>query len=966
MVSLSMAKKGIEILNDRQRIETNRAYEDRFLLVSDDVQAFLHLIAKSLDLPVVFLSFLNASEEVIVSAIGLEPKHLPAQQGLCLSTFAKGKLTAWALTTPSSAVTGYAPTEAGRSLKMIHSLPLANKKAQWIACLQTGTWEEKKLSASQKKLLLLFGEELNRKLESSLKTKGPKSSVKRLLEKQFAKLSYYQAAIINGTDYAVIYTGTSGIIKTFNAGATNMLGYTEEEVVDVLSPTVFHDTTELQAKKKQLLDQGFLVGEQDFDVLVSKAATGQSDVGDWTYLRKDGSRLIVQLSVNAIFNEQRTIIGYLAIAEDITQRKKIQEELRLSEEKHRLFFENSQGLMCTHDDHGRFLSINSAGANLIGYTPEEMIGMSLYDVTPHNLKGRVDRYLSTILNTGSATGLMKIIHKNGSIKVWFFKNIRIHEASASYVIGNAIDVSSRVELEKNLKFAKILAEKNALAKDQFLANMSHEIRTPMNAIVGFTDVLSGTALSDEQMEYLNAIRTAGENLLGIINDILDFSKIESGKLRLEKIPFNLRETARSVYEILAVKAREKKLSFNLDLDARLPEFLTGDRLRVNQILFNLVGNAIKFTEQGEVNLVIRHLGEQDGFHEVEFEVKDTGIGIPPDKLDSVFDRFSQASSDTTRKYGGTGLGLSISKSLIQFQGGRLEVQSEIGKGSSFKFILPFEKHSHHHASKHIHYRKEYNHALPQLSILLVEDNDLNQKLAKKVLGDFGFRIDLAGNGKEAIQKLETNRYDLVLMDLQMPEMDGYQATQHIREVMNLELPIIAMTAHSLVGEKEKCLRVGMNDYMAKPFKAEELYYKIRQIFNTASPAGRAENNGVSDEEFGTELNLDSIRELSGGNLTFEKEIIELAAKLVRDESERFKEALDKEDHDTIRRIAHKLKSNMALFKLTDLVNLLETLQNSKELTTSMKILCLEALSEFQGILTQLKQTLQTSAYQTIS
>lgn len=943
-----------DLLTDPKRLDTNRVYEDRFLLVSEDVHAFLALVAQSLDLSGALLSFLNTTHETVVAAYGTEPFKVDAQHSFCAQTLLKGTVQEVLNPGKKSKYQGN-PLFLGQWYQgMVTGVPLANKKGQWIGTLTLLRGEAKKLTAKQKGLLRLFSDELARKLESGVKSRGPKSSVKRLLEKQFAKLSYYQAAIINGTDYAVIYTGTQGLIKTFNAGATNMLGYSEEEVVDQLSPTVFHLQNELQSRRQTLIRDGFREPTGDFDTLVAKASTGQSDVNDWTYVRKDGTSLIVQLSVNAIFNEQKNIIGYLAIAEDITQRKKIQEELRLSEEKHRLFFENSQGLMCTHDDHGRFLSINTAGASLIGYTPEEMMGLSLYDVTPANLKGRVDKYLSTILDFGSATGLMKIIHKDGSVKVWFFKNIRIHEGPKSYIIGNAIDVSSRVELEKNLKLAKILAEKNALAKDQFLANMSHEIRTPMNAIVGFTDILFNTSLSAEQLEYLSAIRTASENLLGIINDILDFSKIESGKLQLERVPFNIREAARSVHDILALKAREKSLKFTLDIDPALPEVLSGDRLRLNQILFNLVGNAIKFTETGYVTLRLKTLLDKPDHCEIAFEVEDSGIGIPPEKLEAVFDRFNQASSDTTRKYGGTGLGLSISKSLVAMQGGTLTVESEPGKGSKFSVVLPFDIPVAHPIYKAPSGKMSGTLPLPALHILLVEDNDLNQKLAKKVLGDFGFKVTVASNGLLAVDFLQQQDVDLVLMDLQMPEMDGYQATRAIRKHLHQSVPIIAMTAHSLVGENEKCLAEGMNDYMAKPFKPEDLYHKIYTAYTASQqPQPGASSTPDSTSQSG-HINLSALQELSGGNKDFEKEIMTLTISILNEESLKLMKALEEQDPASIRQIAHKLKSNMALFKLAQLVEQLEALELIRGFGPTVEQDTKAVLSGFAEVAHQLK------------
>ena len=340
--------------------------------------------------------------------------------------------------------------------------------------------------------------------------------------------------------------------------------------------------------------------------------------------------------------------------------------------------------------------------------------------------------------------------------------------------------------------------------------------------------------------------------------------------------------------------------------------------------------------------------------EIAFEVEDSGIGIPPEKLEAVFDRFNQASSDTTRKYGGTGLGLSISKSLVAMQGGTITVESEPGKGSKFSVVLPFDIPVAHPIYKAPSGKRSGTLPLPALHILLVEDNDLNQKLAKKVLGDFGFQVTVASNGLLAVDFLQQQDVDLVLMDLQMPEMDGYQATRAIRKHLNKSVPIIAMTAHSLVGEKEKCLAEGMNDYMAKPFKPEELHHKI----HTAYTASQQPQPGASSTPEATSpsghINLSALQELSGGNKDFEKEIMTLTISILNEESLKLAKALEEKDITGIHKIAHKLKSNMALFKLAQLVEQLEALELIKGFGPTVEQDTKDVLSSFAEVAHQLK------------
>lgn len=389
------------------------------------------------------------------------------------------------------------------------------------------------------------------------------------------------------------------------------------------------------------------------------------------------------------------------------------------------------------------------------------------------------------------------------------------------------DINKREKLEKELVETKKRVEEASVIKEQFMANMSHEIRTPMNAIIGFNDRLIKTKLNDEQQEYVAAVQSSGENLLTIINDILDFSKIEAGMVTIEHIRFNLHELLQSVYNMFFLKAKEKNISLHLHQPKNIPEFLMGDPTRLTQILINLVGNALKFTNQGNIDISVEVIKDDKQNATVQFMVKDTGIGILEEKITEVFDRFTQAESDTSRIFGGTGLGLSIVKKLVELQSGTIGVESKKGEGSLFKFTIPYKK-APVLASKLKTSPEKIPHTVvnDKIKILIVEDNLLNQKLAAFMITDFGYAFDICGNGKLAVDKLKQDVYNLVLMDIQMPEMDGYEATGVIREKLMLNIPIIAMTAHAMPGEKDKCLGFGMTDYISKPIKETDLHNLI--------------------------------------------------------------------------------------------------------------------------------------------
>ena len=407
---------------------------------------------------------------------------------------------------------------------------------------------------------------------------------------------------------------------------------------------------------------------------------------------------------------------------------------------------------------------------------------------------------------------------------------RVIERTAQFETANKDlqnEIQERKRIEKDLLKSKDAAETAAVAKSAFLANMSHEIRTPMNAVIGLTGLLLGTELTHEQHDYVETIRNSGEALLSIINDILDFSKIDNGKMELEIQPFDVLGSIESAIDLVASNASEKGLTIDYEIDKSTPKTIIGDPTRLRQILANLLSNAVKFTSSGGVKISVESNYLKDGRYEIHFSVMDTGIGIPVNKMSCLFQSFSQVDLSTTRRYGGTGLGLAISKRLVELMGGRIWAESELGKGSVFHFTIMAKESFLKPAAIREPSRRigreiiQTNHN-QDLRILIAEDNIINQKVILKMLNKLNYHADVAANGLEVLAALERQAYDVVLMDIQMPEMDGLDAARRIREKWPEGPKIIAITAYAMQGDREKCIASGMNDYITKPVNLEEL------------------------------------------------------------------------------------------------------------------------------------------------
>ncbi|MGH9454772.1 MAG: response regulator, partial [Terriglobia bacterium] len=506
----------------------------------------------------------------------------------------------------------------------------------------------------------------------------------------------------------------------------------------------------------------------------------------------------------------------------------------------------------------RFLEVNNAAVECYGYSRDEFMNLKLTDIRPPQ---DVPRLMKEV-NSGNAEmqyhGHGKHRRKNGSL-------IDVEIIAHSLDLGGrrvAIilvqDITERKKVETEMQRAKEAAEASSRAKSEFLANMSHEIRTPMNGVLGMTELLLESNPTAEQQDYLQMVRTSAQSLLTIINDILDFSKIEAGKMELESVPFSLSDTLTATMQVFAVKAREKGLKLISRIGPGVPDTLMGDPVRLGQIIVNLLGNSMKFTDRGEVELLVQKEWEDSNRICLHFSVRDTGIGVPSEKQQLIFESFAQADGSTSRKYGGTGLGLSICQRLTAIMGGRMWLDSAVGTGSTFHFtsqlLLQATSGTPAGQENSVNYREletprpqgetmaplqtvytpSPQSSEPGLRVLLAEDNKVNQMLALRLLQKRGLNTTVVNNGREALAALQKQSFDILLCDLQMPEMDGFEATAILRSKeqqssTGFHLPIIAITAHAMKGDKEKCLEAGMDGYVSKPINPEELFAQIERF-----------------------------------------------------------------------------------------------------------------------------------------
>ncbi|MBP7477643.1 MAG: PAS domain S-box protein [Chitinophagales bacterium] len=770
-----------------------------------------------------------------------------------------------------------------------------------------------------------------------------KMNKQNLLEQS---LREYKMFFNQSADFMCI-ANTNAFFEAVNPVFMDVLGYAERELLDNPFLYFIHPDDIYNTKKE----------------VISLRRGKRTEKFQNRYRKADGEFIWLE------WNAHPTQGKVYAIARDITIQKKIEQDLQrslkeISDYKYAL---DASSIVEVTDSKGVIKYVNENSCLISKYTAAELIGHDHRRLNSgYHSKEFIKNLLSTIASGKIWRDEMRNKAKDGSI-YWVLTTIVpfVDEHGKPYqFVAIRTDITEKKRAEAELIESKMKAEEAMKSKQQFLANMSHEIRTPLNAIIGFTKVILKTELTAKQKEYVSAIKLSGDSLIVLINDILDLAKVDAGKMTFEKIPFKLESSTTSLMHLFDSKIQEKNLILRKSYDQRIPEVLLGDSMRLNQVILNLLSNAVKFTSMGEIELAIKLLHEDSKQVSIEFLVKDTGIGIKEESISNIFENFQQASSGTSRLYGGTGLGLAIVKKILEAQGGRIYVNSQFGIGTTFTFVLTFEK-----------VRPDFNWKSEEIDIderderiikvLVVEDMPMNQLLMKTILDDYGFERDIAENGKVAIEMMHSKAYDIILMDLQMPVMNGFEATDYIRNTMKSRIPIIALTADVTTMDLAKCTAAGMNDYISKPIDERVLFSRILSLVKKSPYISQQEMNTREVEISQKCIDLTYLKQRTKSNRTLMMDMISIYLEQTPILIEAMNKAYEDRDWTTLHAAAHKMIPSFSIVgideryecKAKEIQELASTHQDSKELKPliiAVQEVCEQACKELMEIYTKLK------------
>ncbi len=619
----------------------------------------------------------------------------------------------------------------------------------------------------------------------------------------------------------------------------------------------------------------------------------------------------------------------------------------------------------------RLKFVNYSMVDLTGFTKDELIKIEIWElIHPNNIKQNENEQIKVEKGTLNIRGEFQIITKSGELKWIDLSTSPIVYDRQSAVLATAIDITERKKIEAELILAKEIANEANKVKSNFISNVSHEIRTPLNSIIGLTDlIIDDENLTRKQMDNMKSIKYSSDHLLGVINDVLDFSKLEAGKVELENTEFDLFTLVLETIKTFEFKAKEKNIIINSDIDTTIPPVIKGDPSRLRQVFLNLISNAVKFTSEGHIDIQVKTLKLNTEKTELRFSVSDTGIGIPEDRQKQLFQNFTQVSSDTFRKYGGTGLGLSICKKIIELQNGKIGLKSIKGMGSTFWFTLGFGVSDRSFIPDMSKVGQRIRD-LKGTKILLVEDDQMNQFVMKQIIGKWQAIIEIAHNGLEAITKLETTDYDVVLMDLHMPELNGYETAKIIRQnkgtVINNKIPILALTADVASETRQKVNEAGMNDFITKPSEQKIIYEKIVTAISNSKTEfveKKAEQTTTTQTESSESIRKSKLRVRKSLEDIFDdnlEETLSLISRFLKEIPRTIlgiNEALFEQDLDTVNKLVHRIKpgySYMGFGEVSDKISQIQELTRSKSNLPQLEVLCKELDDDSRNIISILR------------
>ena len=694
---------------------------------------------------------------------------------------------------------------------------------------------------------------------------------------------------------------------------------------------------------------------------------GKTWQGEIRYLNKNGQSIWLEGTATPMINPNSKKTAYLILFNDVTTRKIYEQEIIKSEKRNRDLINYSQAIICTHDMTGRILSMNPAGCEILEYESHDLIGKRISDFMPIEYREQFQKeYLSNLQSNQVQEGILKVQSKSGHQLSLLFKNYKVtEEGEDDYVIAFSQDITKRLIAENDLKKAKQSAEESNQIKELFLANMSHEIKTPMNGIVGLTKLLLKSPLNDQQYKYAQSIKQSTENLLLLFNDIFDFSKLKEGRSKLRNAPFDLTNLFYNLNYTFKTNAQHKKIELISFIDDEINPCLIGDVNKLNQVLMHLISNAIKFTPTGKVVFSADLIAETNTECHIRFSVSDTGIGIQASKLQNIFEAFTQANDESSRMHGGLGLGLTIVKDLLTLMNSTIHLESKYEKGSSFSFELLFEKSNPDSIVASTSTENSYEGTLKGVKILLAEDNRVNQLFASELITEWGASLDIADNGQIAIELYHRKEFDLILMDIQMPILDGIDATHIIRNQFpkhKQNIPIIAITANAKNGDEIKFKEYGMNDVIFKPYSSNKLYKLITQQLGSTKyeideeiiPIPNQDVPPTTDPIIQFEhASLHVLQSFSRGKDSFIVKMLQAIIDTVPPTINELNHAIQQGDWISVNKFSHKLIPNMNMSGNTHLENEMKWIEDH----ASDELAQLEIIKKWPMIKLEVEKTL---------